>query len=151
MEYGLFLILIQSFLLTWEDSDKCHFSRYPWKCLLAFLWSLEVISKCCHGFCRHGYVPQVMGSALLSQIVPASGGNCSYRTAQYTHSHPATQTRRSAVATATKRTYKGLVELCPHKTDFMSRALDIMSIAQCLFTGAMLNFVICTLLFAHIT
>ena len=89
-----------------------------------------------------------MGSALLSQIqshavdgIIATG--CSTHTHTLSHRQ---ETDKKAVATATKRSYKGLY---PHKTAFMSIALDIMSIEQCLFTGAMLNLVICTLLFAH--
>ena len=64
---------------------------------------LEVINKSLQ------LVPQVMGSALLSQIQaqPVDGIVATW-TAQYTHSHPATQTRKSAVATVTRRTYKAV-------------------------------------------
>ena len=106
-----FLFLVFYYLGTLEDSDKCNFSLYPnWKCWLAFLWSLEVISKRGHRFCYQGYVPQVMGSALLSQIqsqavdgIIATG--CSTHTRTLSHRQ---ETEKKAVATATKGLIKGL-------------------------------------------
>ena len=102
--------------ISWKVTEF-SITLEPWKTVtyvifhfISVLWSLEVISKRGHRFCYQGYVPQVMGSALLSQIqsqavdgIIATG--CSTHTRTLSHRQ---ETEKKAVATATKGLIKGL-------------------------------------------